>query len=400
MNEFPQSDGKRRRLFVDIGFEQCNCHGEKICGDCIKMKRIAGGDRFVAVLADGLGHGVKANIMASMTAVMALRFIEEDRDVLHSAEVIMDTLPVCRERGISYAAFSIADIRPDGESRIIEMGNPPVLLLRDGKPVKLNYQAVAAPRHAGNVMRLYTFHPRPGDRVICCSDGVTQAGMGTDAYPMGWGNRNFAEYLEELVSRRPDIASRELAEFTVREAVAKEPEHRALDDISCCCAYFRYPRRMLLFTGPPFHRDRDAECAKLLKEFEGVKVICGGTTAAIIGREWGVKSETDLATVGGDLPPVARMPGVDLVTEGIFTLTRTMRYLERNELALHDDAASRLGKLLLSCDRIEFLVGTRINEAHQDPNLPVELELRRTIVRRLSELLRNRYLREVDVRFI
>lgn len=155
---------------------------------------------------------------------------------------------------------------------------------------------------------------------------------------------------------------------------------------------------MLLFTGPPFDQSRDAECARIFRDFRGTRVISGGTSAEIISRELHRPLTIDLAAAG-DLPPPSHMEGADLVTEGIFTLSRAARYLETGDQT-RLDPAGELAELMRRHDVIDFLVGTRINEAHQDPNLPVDLELRRNIVKRLGDVLRNRYMKEVNVHFV
>lgn len=386
-------------LFIDTGFSQC-CHfQEKACGDAVAFKRIPAEERLLAVLADGLGHGVKANILALMTTTMALRFSAEDREIVHSAEIIMDALPVCQVRQISYATFTIVDTRLGGVTRIVEMGNPEFLLLRHGRPFPVEGREFSSPKYRERAMTAYTFQAQAEDRVLFFSDGVTQAGLGTPRFPLGWRGSGVEEYAAAQVAAQPDICAQELSERILREAVAHEPGQRPADDISCACLYFRKPRRMLLFTGPPFDQARDAECARTFREFEGTKVISGGTSAEIISRELGRPLTIDLDTVSGDLPPLSRMPGVDLVTEGIFTLTRAARYLENNEFSKLDPAG-RLVELMRRNDIIEFLVGTRINEAHQDPNLPVDLELRRNIIKRLGAVLSDRYMKEVRIHFV
>ena len=172
-----------------------------------------------------------------------------------------------------------------------------------------------------------------------------------------------------------------------------------MDDITAACIHFRTPQKLLLFTGPPVDPKRDAEVGELFREFKGTKVICGGTSAEIVARELKVKKSPDFESYAGDLPPTSLIPGIDLVTEGIFTLTRAAAYLEKGD---HQklDPAGRLVSLLKKNDVIELLVGTKINEAYQDPNLPLDLELRRNIVKRLEHVLRDQYMKEVHVRFL
>ena len=387
-------------LFVDMGYNQCSKHGQMICGDAVAFKRFPQEERFIAVLSDGLGSGVKANILASMTTTMALKFIAEDRDILHSAEIIMDALPICQVRRISYATFTIVDTALDGKTRVIEMGNPEFILLRDGEQVSIPCRQLDSPKWENRTMSIYEFDVKPLDRLIFCSDGISQAGVGSEKYPLGWRVKGCLKYICETVGNNPEISSHELARGVVREAIAKEPKRVAGDDMTCCVINFRHPRKLLLFTGPPFNQEHDAECATLLENFDGVKVICGGTSAEIVSRELKRPLTMDLKSVGHELPPMSKMDGIDLITEGIFTLTKTARYLEKGTgVNLHDPAAM-LVNALRSCDMIEFLVGTRINEAHQDPNLPVDLEIRRNIVKRIAGILKEKYMKDVSVRFV
>ena len=96
------------------------------------------------------------------------------------------------------------------------------------------------------------------------------------------------------------------------------------------------------------------------------------------------------------------MPGVDLITEGILTLSKVNDILKNynNQMRLGKGPADRIVRMLLDSDKINFLIGTKINIAHQDPNLPVELEIRRTVVKRIARLLEEKFLKEVEMKFI
>ncbi len=387
------------KLFIDTGSSQCTHFDERICGDVIIFRRLPDEDRMLAVLADGLGHGVKANILATMTATMALRFVAEDREIVHSAEIIMDALPVCRERKISYSTFTIVDIRPGGWINVVEMGNPPFLLLRKGRPHRITGCAFVSPKYRDRMMTAFHFQAHPQDHLLFFSDGVTQAGLGTTRLPLGWQSEGAEQYAVEQLAQNPETGAQELSERILRQAIAQEPHLRPMDDITAACIHFRTPQKLLLFTGPPVDPKRDAEVGALFREFKGTKVICGGTSAEIVARELNVKKSPDFESYAGDLPPTSLIPGIDLVTEGIFTLTRAAAYLEKGD---HQklDPAGRLVTLLKQNDVIELLVGTKINEAYQDPNLPLDLELRRNIVKRLEHVLRDQYMKEVHVRFL
>jgi serine/threonine protein phosphatase PrpC len=390
---------KNAPLFVDMGYCQCRKHGQDTCGDAFKYRKIPEEHRLVAVLSDGLGSGVKANILATMTAAMALKFAAENTELVRSAEIMMSALPICSVRKTSYATFTILDTALNGSAHIVEMGNPPFLLIREGRGVQVPYHDVDSPKWENRTMRVYDFEVYPEDRLVLFSDGISQAGMGSKAYPPGWKVQGCLEFIESTIDARPGISAHELADAVIREALQKEAG-LAGDDMTCAAVYYRVPRRMLLFTGAPYDRSRDAECAAMLAAFEGDKAVCGGTTAEIIARELKRQVKMNLSTAAGDLPPESEIDGINLVTEGIFTLTRTAQYLEGDAGVNRRNAAGELVEILLRNDIIEFVVGTRINEAHQDPNLPVDLEIRRNIIKRLAQVLENKYLKEVNIRYV
>lgn len=386
-------------LFIDTGSSHCTHYDERICGDVLKFRRIPAEGRLLAVLADGMGHGVKANILATMTATMALKFAAADREIIHSAEIIMDALPVSRDRDVSYSTFTIVDIRRGGWINLVEMGNPGFLLFRRGKPHIITGCTFVSPKYEDRQMTAFHFQALPQDHLLFFSDGVSQAGLGTPRLPLGWESKGAEAYAMEQIAKNPEIGAQELSERILRQAIAQEPYLRPADDITVACIHFRMPHKLLLFTGPPVDPARDAEIGALFRDFEGAKVICGGTSAEIVARELNVPLKADFESYAGDLPPSSIIPGIDLVTEGIFTLTRAASYLEKHELQ-KIDPAGRLANLLRKYDVIEIVVGTKINEAYQDPNLPLDLEFRRNIVKRLEQSLRDQYMKEVHVRFV
>ena len=387
-------------VFVEVEAAQRNRFGEDICGDAFKTLRVAEEERVIAVLSDGLGHGVKASILSLMTATMALKYTANDTDIVRAAEVIMDALPVCQVRKISYATFTVVDIQADGATRVVEMDNPPVILLRDGRAMNLDFEEAASPRYNERVIRVYNLTMRPDDRLIFTSDGITQAGLGSERMRLGWRIKGCREFVEETVARDPSISARSLSQKILAQALRQEPFQRAYDDMTAAVIYFRRPRRAIVLTGPPYAANRDKEFAEMLADFSGRKIICGGTTANIVGRELGRVIHDDLhGGDGGDIPPGATMEGVDLVTEGILTLTRVARLLENDDPPREKNPATKLYDILVDSDSIEFVVGARINEAHQDPNLPIDLEIRRNIIKRICKVLEEKYLKETRVSF-
>jgi hypothetical protein len=336
-----------------------------------------------------------------MTATMAMKFAAQPNySILHAAEIMMSALPICQVRKISYATFTILNAWPDFSIRIVEMGNPPFLLFRQGKQIKIPFERLESEQWDNRKMKIYHFTAQSEDRIIFFSDGISQAAIGSPKWPLGWRESGCAAFVNEILGAAPSISSHELCNAVVKEARRKEPQRINKDDMTCASLYFRHPRKMLIFTGPPYDRQHDAECAKIIDTFDGEKAVCGGTSAEIIARELNRELKMDLGSISSEMPPMSTMPGVDLVTEGIFTLTKAAGYLEKADAFMPRNPAGMLAEMMRRNDLIYFLVGTRINEAHQDPNLPQELELRRNIVQRIAGILKNQFLKKVDIKYV
>ncbi|HLO68012.1 MAG TPA: SpoIIE family protein phosphatase [Holophaga sp.] len=391
------------RLFLEVGHHQERKQGQAACGDVFLSQKVEEGNRIISVLADGLGSGIKASVLANLTSTMALRYMASDMDVRKAAGTIMATLPVCSERRIAYSTFTIVDMDPWGATRILEYDNPHAILMRGPDPVPLPAERLPMPDHQGRetALRHTRFEAVPGDRVVFFTDGVSQAGVGRDATPLGWGEDAVKAFLAKVIRERPQVSARQLARTLVQQAQALDGG-RARDDISCGVVYYREPREVLVLTGAPVRRDRDPEMARAALEFRGRKVACGGTTSAILSRELGRELIMDLDNLDPEVPPVSRMEGFDLVTEGAITLARTVRLLEEEEAPdlLRPNAATRLAGLLLESDVIHILAGTKINEALQDPSLPEDLDIRRNILRGLRKVLQEKFLKDVRITFV
>lgn len=412
------------KVFIEICNAQQFKNKQVVCGDTFLSKKIAGDNRFVAVLSDGLGSGIKANVLSTMTASMALNYSMRHEPILRSALNIMNALPVDSVRNISYATFTIFDIDFEGNTKIVEFDSPEYLLFRDNKYISPTKEVIGIDRD-GNEYRAYegdkdliekmgneaasfrklycsTIKLCKGDRLIAYSDGVTQAGMGAKEHPFGWGDANVIKFVQGVLNEKPDISARELSQLIVNQALQKD-RMKCKDDISCAVIYARDPRGLLICSGPPYHSSKDASLALTIDKFYGKKIICGGTTSKIIARELDRDLFVDLTKVKSKkYPPVATMKGVDLVTEGILTLGAVIELLEKEEpLDRFDESpAAEILRLILDSDVINLIIGTRINEAHQDPSLPVELEIRRNVVKRIAYLLEEKWLKKVNVSFI
>ncbi len=387
-------------MFIDIDCSQMKKYNQNAYGDYFVSKRYPDEARLIAVLSDGLGSGIKANILSCMTATMLLRFIENQQiSIRKASEIVMNSLPVCKVRHISYSTFSAIDVNDDGHAKIVEEGNPEFIWIRNNEVLKPDYETIQSKTFKNRKMKVYRIDLRLGDRLIFCSDGVTQSGLGGGRLKLGLRRDGLIVLLQDKLKEHPNISSSELSHYIVNQARNIETDRKPKDDISACVLYFREPRESLVFTGPPYHQSKDSEYAKMFDNFNGKKAICGGTTANLISRELNKPITMDKTISIGKLPSCSYMDGVDLVTEGVLTLTKTLEYLESGTSDI-DNAAGKLVNFLLDSDCINFMVGAKLNQAHYDPALPVEIEIRKNIIKKISDVLQNKYFKKVNIQYM
>lgn len=390
------------KYFLEVEYFQIYKDKNKVPGD-IFISSKSDDEKIISVLSDGLGSGIKANVLATLSATMASQFIKNNIDIKKSARIIIDTLPICNVRKVGYSTFTVSEINKEGEIRVIEYDNPPFLYFRGAERVQLKPEVYKIGRtdYKEEIIHYYQFRLNFGDRLVFVSDGVTQSGMGREDTPLGWGNENLAAYVEEQLQSNSDLSARELAKKVVIKGLQHD-EQKAHDDITCGVIYCRQPRKLLVVSGPPIDPQKDKVMAEKIKSFDGQKIVSGGTTANILSRELNVPVEVDLFTCRSDVPPESTMKGIDLVTEGILTLCKVSRLLEEgyHGFANEDSAATKMVEILLDNDIIEFLVGTKINEVHQDPTMPVDIEIRRNIIRKIMRLLEEKYMKQTELHFL
>ena len=391
------------KFFVEVDCQQKNHHRERICGDVFLTRKIKEDNRIIVVLSDGMGHGVKASVLGTLTATMALNFTKEHKKPEKTAEIIMKTLPECSERKMNYSTFTIIDIEFDGKTTILEYDNPECIIIRERKILETEVKNISFnSSNCGNKsLRVTSFRPKKGDRIIFSSDGIPQSGLGTPQFPFGWGNDNVARFSIDVIKQYPQISARQLSTRILNMAY-RHDGFQSKDDTSCGVIYYREPRTLLICTGPPFEFEDDPKLGAAVKGFQGKKIIMGATTGDIIARELNVSIKDGFQFDDPELPPISQIEGIDLYTEGILTLNKVEKILKRysNNYALGKGPADEVVKLFLESDEIQIIIGTRINIAHQDPNLPVELEIRRTVVNRIANLLEEKFLKKIKVRYI
>ena len=421
-------------LCIDIDYSQLYKHGQKIGGDVFFLDRASGSNVITAILSDGLGSGVRANVLASLTSHMASKLSLSPMDLERSAEVIMDTLPVDSVKGISYSTFTIARIIfSDNKSfiriELVEYDNPDSLRFSRSEPVEWEKSSVKLKRKAAikeEIVYSSAFEMKDGDRLIFFSDGVAQAGVSLGEAPdqlrdaayssfdhmphrqkktqpvtaKGWGTENVSKYISGVLEKDPDISSRQLARDIVTQAY-KYDGYKPNDDITCCVINVRKPRRTLIVTGAPRNRESDRKLGEIIRNFKGQIIVCGGTTAKIVARELGKEITADKSPAGS-LPPSSRIEGIDLVTEGMLTLSAVAERLTNKVLLkeMSEDAAKRMIKLLRETDQIEIIAGTRINDELEDPATAAKIGLRFPVIDSISRALVNKYFKECEVLYL
>ncbi|MFO7895463.1 MAG: SpoIIE family protein phosphatase [Candidatus Cloacimonadales bacterium] len=392
-------------FFVELKQAQRFKQGQIVCGDNILIRRLKSQNRILGVLSDGLGSGVKANVLSSLTASMAMKYATNDSDLALAARTIMDTLPVDDERQISYSTFTILDIDFWGNCSVVEYDNPRFVLMRNGKEQQVECEiSEGYLDKAERKYELYIskFKLEMNDRIVFYSDGVSQSGIGSERYPFGWEREQIVQFLEYLLGKFPRITAAAISDQIVEHAYANS-QYRAVDDISCVALNIRKPHQLLVVTGPSVKMENDVVMAQRIGQHQGKTAVCGGTTASIIARELQAEIEMNLEAIDPEVPCYSKMAGVNLITEGMLTLAKAIEILQEDcpESEMQkDNGAVKLLKLFFECDIIEFLVGTRINEVHQDPNMPLELGIRRNTIKNLARLLEEKKLKEIKVEYI
>ncbi|MBQ2930706.1 MAG: SpoIIE family protein phosphatase [Clostridia bacterium] len=375
-------------LCADIGYKSINHVGEQLCGDHVDIVE-PDENSTVIVLSDGLGSGVKASILSTLTSKIISTMMAEGLPLEDCVETIAATLPVCSVRGVAYSTFTIIHLKNNETAEIIQYDNPQVIFIRDEK----NYNYPTIEMNIGGKKILKTvISLRENDQIIAMSDGCPHAGIGM-AYNFGWKRDDIIDFMETLAP--VGYTAKTLATMLVDEC-DKLYGHAPGDDATACVVRIRKRVPMNLLFGPPFNRDDADRMMSLFFSKAGKHIICGGTTSSIASKYLGkpLKANLDFSS---DLPPTAEIEGVDLVTEGVITVNKVVEYakdyLGENKYYEHwsfkRDGASQISRLLFEeATDINFYVGRAINPAHQNPDLPINFNIKMNLVEELSKCLR------------
>lgn len=374
---------------VDISWKSLNKHHEELCGD--KVEVLKTDDSEIIILADGMGSGVKANILATLTSKILGTMFLEGASIEACVETIAKTLPVCKVREVAYATFSILQIFHNGEAYLAEFDNPKCVFVRDGEIVDYPYEERVI---EDKTIREYRFQVKLKDCFVLMSDGVIYAGVG-ELLNFGWTWESMAEYT--LKCTKETLSASRLAAM-LSQACDDLYGQKPGDDTTVAVARVIERRILNIFTGPPTHKEDDERVVRDFMNQEGKKVVSGGTSANITARVLKKEIITSLNYADPSVPPTASIEGLDLVTEGVLTIGKAMGLLRRYENDDFDEAffdeldadngASKLAKLIIEeCTELNLFVGKAMNTAHQNSNLPFDLSVRMNLVEQLRECI-------------
>ncbi len=379
-----------RDLCTEVGFKSINHVGEQLCGDHVDIIDTDEGSS-VIVLADGLGSGVKASILSTLTSKIISTMISAGLPLEECVKTIAATLPVCSVRGVAYSTFTLLNIIGNRTAEIIQYDNPKVLLIRDG-------QSVEYPKSEMNIegkkIVKATVKLREDDVIVAMSDGCPHAGIGL-SYNFGWRIDDIASFMADM--SYAGHTAKTLSTLLVDECdrlYGGEPG----DDATAVVVKVRKREPVNILFGPPSNRD---DCNRMMSLFfgkSGKHIVCGGTTSSIASKYLGRPIKTSLSFTASDVPPTAEIEGVDLVNEGVITVNKVLEYA-RNHLgdnsdyekwSCSQDGASKICRLLFEeATDINFYVGRAVNPAHQNPELPINFNIKMNLVEELSKCLRD-----------
>lgn len=376
-------------LCADIGYKSVNHYGEELCGDHVDVVEQDENSQ-VIVLADGLGSGVKASILSTLTSKIISTMMAEGLPIEECVSTIAATLPVCSVRGVAYSTFTIIHLKNNEIAEVIQYDNPQVIIIRDEQ----NYDYPKTEMNIGgkkifkSVIKL-----RENDIFVAMSDGCPHAGIGM-SYNFGWKREDIISFMETLAP--VGYTAKTLSTILVDECY-KLYGGKPGDDATACVVRIRKREPMNILFGPPSNRDDANRMMSLFFSKEGKHIICGGTTSSIAAKYLNKPIKASLNFEKADVPPIAEIEGVDLVTEGVITVNKVLEYakdyLGDNEYyehwSLKRDGASLISRLLFEeATDINFYVGRAINPAHQNPDLPINFSIKMNLVEELSACLK------------
>ena len=376
---------------VDVAYKSLNKFTEILCGDSVEILKTDDSD--ILILADGMGSGVKANILSTLTSKILGTMFLNGATLDECVDTIVETLPVCQVRGVAYSTFSILQVFHSGDAYLVEFDNPGCIFIRDGKLMEIP-QSIR--EIDGKKINEFRFRVKKGDALVLMSDGTIHAGVG-QLLNFGWLWEDIADYAVKEYGKT--VSAIRLA-TSICHACDELYMFRPGDDTTVACMRIIDSKPVHLMTGPASNADDDE---RMVADFVGDPsartIVCGGTSSTIVSRVLKKPLDVSLDYVDPEIPPIAFMEGIDLVTEGVLTLNRVLQLLRRyvkKESVAEDffeeldkpNGGSMVAKMIIEdCTEIHLFVGKAINSAYQNPGLPFDLGIRQNLVEQLRSTL-------------
>ncbi len=371
---------------LEYGYTSLNKHGEELCGD--KVESCVNGNYNTLVLADGLGSGVKANILSTLTSKILCGMVSQDIPMEDCIETIIQSLPVCKVRGVAYSTFSVIHVNTEGKGYLIEFDNPQAIYYHNGKCCDFERQELEI---CGKKVFQSDLALEEGDIVLVMSDGTIHAGIGM-ILNFGWLRKDIMNHLDRNIT--PDMSARCVA-CLLASACNDLYLDKPGDDTTVAAIKFRKGLNVNIMVGPPADKSQDDFYVSRFLDVDGKRVVCGGTSSQIVARHLNKPLKTSFDFPDKDVPPIGFIDGIDLTTEGVLTLRRLLtlseKYISSKDLTpkkfTKRDGASLLAELLFEeATDIQFFVGQGINVAHQ--GLPIDITMKLKLVEHIADNIR------------
>ena len=374
------------KYYIDFAYGSLLKFGEELCGDMVEF--YTDDDQFIAVLSDGMGSGVKANILATLTSKIAVTMLKEGMKIEDVVDTVSQTLPICAQNKIAYSTFTMVKVAKDGIAYIVEFDNPTVFFMRGKKVLSLDWNERII--HNKKV-RECKIQLTERDRIVMVSDGVEFAGV-RKTLNYSWQWKDIANHLMKFTNENMNakaITNNLLG--VCNQLYFFEPG----DDTTVATIKVSHDSKAVLFSGPPINKNKDKEVVYKIMGSAGKKIVCGGTTANIVARELNVKYRSSTTIIDEDVPPIGYIEGIDLVTEGVLTLRKACEILRKllttnDDSFLHKkkDAATLLSRMLYEdCIHIKMIIGRCINPENMMLDIPDDLSARIYVLNEMKNIL-------------
>ena len=373
-------------LYLENGYTSLNKAGEELCGDRVKVAD--DGKYTTLVLADGLGSGVKANILSTLTSTILCTMVSGGVSIEECVDTIIQTLPVCKERGVAYATFTVIHVDRDGKGYMFEFDNPEAIYITDGKC--RNFERVPH-KFEDKTVYITELALKPGDYIVTMSDGVIHAGIGM-ILNFGWLRKDVMAYLDKNL--KPGMSAGAVA-CLLASACNDLYLDKPGDDTTVAAVRIREAVHVNIMVGPPVDKTKDDFYIARFLEGDSKEVVCGGTSSTIVARYLNTTVKADFDFPDKEVPPIGHIDGIDLTTEGVLTLRKLVelseKYLSHTDLTpktfTKRDGASLLADMLFEkATHVKFFVGQSINAAHQ--GLPIDITMKLKLVDTISKNLK------------